>query len=88
MNFAAGTDLPALASRVSRQKEVMTNMNIDAVYCRSKKNVDDLLVLTNKTLTGRLWMLGSTLLRLKKASLRWPALFPLCLFKCRWWRSD
>ena len=54
MNFAAGTDLPALASRVSRQKGVMTNMNIDAVYCRSKKNVDDLLVLTNKTLTGRL----------------------------------
>ena len=54
MNFAAGTDLPALASRVSRQKGVMTNMNIGYVYCFTKKNVDDLLVLTNKTLTGRL----------------------------------
>ena len=52
--LTANTVLPALASRVSRQKGVMTNMNIDAVYCRSKKNVDDLLVLTNKTLTGRL----------------------------------
>ena len=32
----------------------MTNMNIGYVYCFTKKNVDDLLVLTNKTLTGRL----------------------------------
>ena len=50
----ANTVLPALASRVSRQKGVMTNMNIGYVYCFTKKNVDDLLVLTNKTLTGRL----------------------------------
>ena len=46
--------LSALASRVSRQKGVMSNMNIGYVYCFTLKNVDDLLVLTNKTLTGRL----------------------------------
>ena len=53
-SLTANTVLSALASRVSRQKGVMTNMNIEFVYCCTKKNVDDLLVLTNKTLTGRL----------------------------------
>merc|ERR1712004_940866 len=32
----------------------MTNMNIKYICCRTKKNVDDLLILTDKTLTGRL----------------------------------
>ena len=54
--------LPALASRVARQMGMVTNMNIQSVWCGTKKNVDDLLILSNKTETGRLAFVNVTLL--------------------------
>ena len=54
--------LPVLASRVARQRGLVINMKIGKVYCRYKKNMDDLLILSKKTETGRLAYVNVTLL--------------------------
>ena len=54
ITWVADEVLPALASRVSRQRGMVTNMNIQVFFCRTKKSLDDLLILSNKTETGRL----------------------------------
>ena len=54
--------LPVLASRVARQRGLVTNMKIGEVFCRTKKNMDDLLILSKKTETGRLAYVNVTLL--------------------------
>ena len=51
-SFEDANVLPAIVSRVSRQRRVVTNMNIRNVVCRTKKKVDDLLILSNKAETG------------------------------------
>ena len=54
--------LPVLASRVARQRGLVTNMKIGEVFCHTKKNMDDLLILSKKTETGRLAYVNVTLL--------------------------
>jgi len=62
VRYGSSNVLPALASRIARQREMVTHMNIRAVFCSTKKNVDDFLILSNKTETGRLAFVSVNLL--------------------------
>ena len=54
--------LPALASRVTRQRGMVTHMKIQDIFCSTKKDADDFLIFSNKAETGRLAFVNVNLL--------------------------
>jgi len=62
LRYVDSNVLPALASRVTRQRGMVTHMKIQDVFCSTKKDADDFLIFSNKTETGRLAFVNVNLL--------------------------
>ena len=62
LRYVDSNVLPALASRVTRQRGMVTHMKIQDIFCSTKKDADDFLIFSNKTETGRLAFVNVNLL--------------------------